>query len=503
MFGGIVSGSHDASVSVIDADGVIQFASASERFSRVKHCSVLTRSLLDRIEACRFKVFYEDLSSHPQPDLGSLSRDAWEQIAERERVDFLRSWRYSNPRHLSGIATHKSDHHRSHAAATFFTRPWEGWADTVILTIDGVGKDYMTANNIYRFDRRANSLVLIHSDTASLGTLYSAIAFYLKFDHFEEGSMMGLSSFGEPAYVELIEELYDYLYLGEAGNRYLQGGDWHLYGEAGAFLDRHLDLRGPWRREDLASSAQSFLQRKVLQYAEKAREYGSKLCYGGGVAQNVIANSLISELFDDMWIVSDPTDGGSSLGAAAWAYAAETGKDRVRWTDAFLGFEIQRPINPKEVVDHLLSKKICGIAHGAAEFGPRALGNRSLLGDARMDIKDIVNRIKKREPFRPFGAVVLEEEFDRWFTGKSNRYMQFVCKPKHDLDSVIHVDATSRVQTVPRDSRSCIRPVLEEYFDRTGIPLLLNTSLNIKGQPMVNDEHDAQEFERAYAVKVF
>jgi carbamoyltransferase len=193
-----------------------------------------------------------------------------------------------------------------------------------------------------------------------------------------------------------------------------------------------------------------------------------------------------------------PGDAGSSLGAAALVQ-----KKKLKWKNPYLGHDIKIGVNPRRVVDELLSRQICGVAHGKAEFGPRALGNRSLLGDPRCDIKDTVNRIKRRQKFRPFAPAILEEYAKRYFEGPMNEYMQFVAKAKHDYSSVTHVDGTARVQVVRKHCGSIIRPILEEWYDRTGCPMLLNTSLNIKGKPIVNDWNDASEFERLYHVAVF
>jgi len=146
---------------------------------------------------------------------------------------------------------------------------------------------------------------------------------------------------------------------------------------------------------------------------------------------------------------------------------------------------------------------LCGVANGRAEFGPRALGNRSLLGDPRKDIKDTVNKIKKRQKFRPFAPAILEEWADEYFTGPMNEYMQYVAKANHDFNSVTHVDGTARVQVVKKDCRSILRLILEEWYEKTKCPMLLNTSLNIKGQPMVDSIYDAVNFEKKYNVKVF
>ena len=163
----------------------------------------------------------------------------------------------------------------------------------------------------------------------------------------------------------------------------------------------------------------------------------------------------------------------------------------------------------EEIVEYILQNKICGLARGPAEFGPRALGNRSLLADPRGDdIKDNVNAIKQRQEFRPFAPAILEELCDTYFDMPSgwdnSRYMQVIarCRVPKLFPAIVHRDGTSRVQTVPRDG-SPFRQLLELWYARTGCPMLLNTSLNIKGKPMVNDYADARNFEHQYGVKVF
>ena len=248
------------------------------------------------------------------------------------------------------------------------------------------------------------------------------------------------------------------------------------------------------RLEDLAASIQSLYEREFLKLVEMCPH--ENLVIMGGCALNCVANSKIKN--KNIWIMPSPGDAGSALGAAALV-----NKKKLKWVDPYLGHEILVGVNPKKVVTELLERKICGVAHGKAEFGPRALGNRSLLGDPRYDIKDTVNIIKRRQKFRPFAPAILEEYKDKYFEGPMNEYMQFVAKAKHDYRSVTHVDGTARVQVVKKDCKSIIRPILEEWYDRTGCPMLLNTSLNIKGKPIVNDWNDACEFERQYRVAVF
>ena len=193
-----------------------------------------------------------------------------------------------------------------------------------------------------------------------------------------------------------------------------------------------------------------------------------------------------------------PGDSGSCLGAAALV-----NKKKLKWKHPYLGYDIKKSVNVKEVVNQLLKNKVCGIANGKAEFGPRALGNRSLLGDPRYDIKDTVNEIKRRQKFRPFAPAILEEFAEEYFDGPMNRYMQFIAKAKHDYSSVTHVDGTARVQIVEKNNVSVLRPILEAWYEETGCPMLLNTSLNIKGQPIVNDWKDAEKFMGRYNVAVF
>ena len=224
----------------------------------------------------------------------------------------------------------------------------------------------------------------------------------------------------------------------------------------------------------------------------------------GGVALNCSANRLLGKYYDNIWIMPNPGDAGSSLGAAALGYGG-----RVNWTTAYLGYNIPGAYPVDAVIKHLLTDKIVGVASGSAEFGPRALGNRSLLADPRgTEIKDQVNAIKRRQQFRPFAPVILEEVADMYFDMpkgfESSRYMQTVARCRHPnlFPAIVHKDGTSRVQTVPRDG-SGIRQLLEQWDQHTGCPMLLNTSLNIRGEPMVNDLGDAKRFTQLYGIPVF
>jgi len=256
---------------------------------------------------------------------------------------------------------------------------------------------------------------------------------------------------------------------------------------------------------DIACSVQNVAEEMINGIMSKSRLIGksNNLVYAGGVALNCLANRNLGNFYDNIWIMPNPGDAGSSLGAAALAYGKQ-----VNWKDASLGYDIKGDYPVKQLLDELQTNKIVGVANGRAEFGPRALGNRSLLADPRGDdIKDKVNDIKRRQHFRPFAPVILEEFAEDYFDMpkgfEKSPYMQAVayCKYPAKFPAIIHKDGTSRVQTVPKGN-SGIRRLLEAWMTLTHCPMLLNTSLNVRGEPMVNDINDAARFENEYGVKV-
>jgi carbamoyltransferase len=256
---------------------------------------------------------------------------------------------------------------------------------------------------------------------------------------------------------------------------------------------------------DIAAGAQAIAEQLINSVMRRARDFNfsTNLVYMGGVALNCSANRNLGKYFDNIWIMPCPSDAGSSLGAAALAY-----RKQIHWTNAYLGHNIPGRYPVRNIMDNLLRDKIVGVASGRAEFGPRALGNRSLLADPRGEtIKDRVNDIKRRQQFRPFAPVILEEHADMYFDMprgfSDSRYMQVIarCRQPELFPAIVHHDNTSRVQTVTADG-SGIRLLLEAWYKETGCPMLLNTSLNIRGEPMVNDRADADRFEQLYGVKV-
>lgn len=437
---GISEGFHDAGATLIDGPEIIS-ATHAERFSRKKN----------------------DRWLHPQ------------QKVDADKIAFYENTLLKQTRQLfagQGLKPKRSSydvsfyHHQSHMAAAYYTRPFE--EEPVCVVIDAIG-EWDTASIWYKGKKKWSMKY-----PKSLGLFYSAITKYVGLKPMEdEYILMGMAAYGKPQ-VNMDYVFEQNLHKG-LGNIVLGSHEYHI-----------------------AASAQYKLEVEIFKIMNKAKKYSEYLCYGGGVALNCVANSKIRLMFKDMWIMPNPGDCGSSLGAAALAYG-----NKLNWRDAYLGTNIRREVNPKKVVKHLLKHFYCGIANGRAEFGPRALGNRSLIADPRRDVKRTVNQIKRRQNFRPFAPAILEEYADEYFEGPMNEYMQYVAQAKHDYKSVTHIDGTARVQIVPKDSRSIIRPILEEWYEKTKCPMLLNTSLNIKGQPMVDTWEDALEFERKYNVKVF
>ena len=448
---GISEGFHDAAICLIRNSTKIHYASSSERYSGIKgdkwvHADQFPRSPSNQANVV---AYYE------KPFRKNLRRLYAGQKWQTPRLKY--DWCYG--------------HHESHAAAGYYTAPFD---DCNVLVIDAIGE----WDTISIWEGKNTHLKKIKSwkYPYSLGLLYSAITQSIGLKPNEDEYItMGMSAFGEPIY-DLSELLWE---NNHRGAREIWKDKWQGY---------HI------KEEDLAASVQALYEKEFLKLVEMCPK--KNLVIMGGCALNCVANSKIKG--KNIWIMPSPGDAGSSLGAAALVL-----KEKLEWKHPYLGYNILKKINTNSVVKELLKNKVAGVANGKAEFGPRALGNRSLLGDPRYDIKDTVNEIKQRQKFRPFAPAILSEFADEYFDGPMNEYMQFVAKAKHDFKSVTHVDGTARVQLVKKNCGSIIRSILEEWFEQTGCPMLLNTSLNIKGKPIVNTWDDAEEFSKKYNVNVF
>jgi len=480
---GLSAGFHDAAATLIRSDGEIVFAGHAERYSKKKNDARICTELMT--EFCDYNIdtiaYYERPWLKQLRNLVSGQGVDWANVTLRQVLqNQLGDWLQHPPRKIQTYS-----HHRCHAAAGFQTSPYDRATCVVIDaigefdTISIWGAEYDTKNKA-RYKKLWSQMY-----PRSIGLFYSAITSRLGLHPLdEEYIVMGMAAYGQPRYVE----------------------------ECRAQLENnlHIGIDPDWlwlaASEDIAASAQVLTEELIYSVMRRAQEFGwsSNLVYQGGVALNCLANRKLGEYFENIWIMPCPGDAGNSLGAAALAHGR-----RLRWTDAYLGHAIPGEYPVRALVDHLQSDRIVGVASGRAEFGPRALGNRSLLADPRgHDIKDQVNEIKRRQKFRPFAPVILAEHVDEFFhmpTGwHHSPYMQSIatCRSPDLYPAICHVDNTSRVQTVSADG-SGIRRLLEAWYARTGCPMLLNTSLNIRGEPMVNDRTDADRFEQLYSIKVF
>jgi carbamoyltransferase len=485
---GISAGFHDAAATVVSPSGDILFAGHSERYSKRKNDADFCQGLLDDILPYGPEVvaYYERPWNKQLRRLYTGEGVEWNKLTVRQILkQQLGGW-------IEPVRVHSYNHHLSHAAAGFQTSPFDR---ATVVVIDAIGEwdtisiwgaEYVNGRATYK---RLWGQRYPHS----IGLFYSAMTQRagLKPNE-EEYILMGMAAYGsEKASVPMQKRLVSHEYEVEFTQ------NMHL-----GLHDEYFDA---FENQDIAASAQNLAEILILNVVYRAKKLGwsDKLVYMGGVALNCSANRNIGAYFNDIWIMPNPGDAGSSLGAAALALGS-----RLNWRDAFLGHCIPGAYPVNELLDRLLAEQIVGVASGRAEFGPRALGNRSLLADPRgSTIKETVNTIKRRQNFRPFAPVILEELADQYFDMprgfRNSRYMQAVadCRRPDLFPAIVHHDGTSRVQTVPRDG-SGIRELLEKWFLMTGCPMLLNTSLNIRGEPVVNDRADADRFERLYGVKV-
>ena len=485
-FLGISAGFHDAAVSVVNSHGEIEFAAHSERYSKRKNDPELDPLLVIKLQEWNYHrvAFYE------RPWLHNL-----QQLISGQKCFSAWTGRGAVKSHTSGTIrapVQTFAHHLSHAAAGFQTSPFESAA---VVVIDAIGE--LDTISIYRawYDHTGQAQYVRcwrQGYPHSLGLFYSAMTEHVGLRAMDEEYItMGMAAYGTNKRAPEMLATFWRDWYGVQARHNLHTGVGDLWQEHSA--------------EDTAACAQTVTERIIRNIMLQACQITGEqnLVYMGGVALNCLANRFLGDYFEKIWIMPNPGDAGSSLGAAALAY----GK-RLDWRDAYLGHDIPGDYPVGALLHHLDTSGIVGVASGRAEFGPRALGNRSLLADPRgPDIKDRVNDIKRRQRFRPFAPVILEEHVAKYFEMPRNvtasPYMQFVmrCRRPDLFPAICHVDRTSRVQTVP-PGRSGIRQLLEAWYAKTGCPMLLNTSLNVRGEPMVNDRSDAERFQTLYGIPV-
>ena len=565
---GISAFYHDSAAALV-VDGEIVAAAQEERFTRKKHDFDFPAQAVEyclqeaglRPEDLDYVGFYDK----PLLKFGRLLETylAYSPVGFRSFLKAMPLWLRQKlylPREMSRSLKHAyrkrfvfTEHHQSHAASAFFPSPFE---EAAILTLDGVG-EWATTSLGYG---RANKITLTHElhFPHSLGLLYSAFTYFTGFRvNSGEYKLMGLAPYGEPKYVErILQKLID---LKEDGSfrmdmsyfNYCQG----LTMTSGKF-DRLFD--GPPRRAespitqremDLAASIQQVTEEIMLRTARYLHQQtGMKnLCLAGGVALNCVGNGRIlrESPFEEIWIQPAAGDAGGALGVALFIWHQLLDKPRqCRPLDSqkgsFLGpcysdDQIRESLDQAgakyhlfadddqlcdTVADVLADEKVVGWMQGRMEFGPRALGGRSILGDARSQkMQSVMNlKIKFRESFRPFAPSVLQERVDSYFemrAGEQSPYMLLVADiqqskrladnqqtespagldklktARSDVPAITHVDYSARVQTVDAERHGRYYKLLKSFERKTGCPVLINTSFNVRSEPIVCTPQDA------------
>jgi carbamoyltransferase len=473
---GINETSHDASVSLIK-NGDILFAGHAERYTKNKNDWYINNDLLG--DALKYG-FPDQIAYYEKPLLKAsrlLLKGGFGDWKPKYMVDNMFGKR---------VPTKYFSHHRSHAAAGYYTSSFN---DAVIVVLDAIG-EYNTST-IWVGEGSKIKQVYKNNYPFSFGLFYSAFTKLLGLTpNQEEYIMMGMAAYGDWTryYLKVKEYFPD---INKQKYNFHQGiNDWN----------EHIGHREQF---DIAAAVQKVYEERLVNFMAMAQKLTGKrnLVFMGGCALNCAANTMLWRMFDNVWIMPNPGDAGSSLGAAAAAYGSH-----INWQHPYLGHDLGGEYPVGAIITELIRNKIAAVATGRAEYGPRALGNRSILADPRdPTIKDKVNLIKKRESFRPFAPVVMEEHASKWFDMSfTSPYMQYAvkCLQPDKIPAVVHKDGTSRVQTVNKEQHPGLYNVLSNWYVMTGVPILLNTSLNIKGQPLLNDKKDIKLWEDTYNAKV-
>jgi carbamoyltransferase len=529
---GINCFSHDTAACLLE-DGRLVALAEEERFNRERHtkrfpdqaigfCLGLAGIGIGEVDVVAF-------AHRPGLDLArgvadALARRAPKRLAVQAYVDanlmrkeaaFRARWRYR------GRISHVG-HHDAHAASAFFPSPFERAA---VLTLDR-GGDFLSTTLQAGAGPRLTRLAQIRNPD-SLGEVYSALTWYLGFEaNADEGKTMGLAPYGRDKLAgelaDLVRRTPDGLFrVNLAWFAYHREGGWL----SRAFLERYGPPRAPEsaigeQHQDLAFAVQDLLEETALHVARALRRRTglADLCLAGGVALNSVMNSrLLREAgFERIFIQPAASDAGNALGAALWVWHQRLGRPRSQamthafhgadWTEAEQaaalagqGLTVRTVTDPAEEAARLLADgRIVGWFQGRAEVGPRALGARSILADPRRaEIKDIVNaRVKRREAFRPFAPSVLDEHGAEFFDGYSPNPFMLLVQPvrpdrRDQIPAVTHVDGTARLQSVTAADNPLYHRLISRFAAHTGIPVVLNTSFNLRGEPIVHRPTEA------------
>ncbi len=537
---------HDAAAALIK-DGDVVAAAEEERFSRKKHDSGFPTNAIDfclqkagiKADELDFVVFYEKpflkferiilsvLNNYPRSGgvfregmLNWMKDKLWIKSKMMEKLK------------IDGDKILFCEHHLSHAASSYFVSPFE---ESAVVTIDGVGE--WTSATIGHANGNEIKILKEMKFPHSLGLLYSAFTAFLGFEVNEgEYKVMGMAPYGQPKYIDKVMKMIN---VNDDGSFSLNMDYFSFHrSETNSFSKKFEKEFGspqdPKRREnvdqyyaDVGASIQRVTEEMILKIVKEAHKItGSKnICLAGGVALNSVANGRILREgpFEDVYIQPAAGDSGGALGAALWAYHTILNKPRKAvMKSSYLGQEYEKreiqdfleqnnikyrfiPNDSElvsETVDHITNGKVIGWFHGRFEWGPRALGHRSIIADPRIaEMKDIVNRkIKFREPFRPFAPSIISEATQEFFEFENPdrhipaRFMLYVAPVKQSKQKVIpavnHM-GTARLQTVYKEESPLYHKLISRFGEQTGVNTILNTSFNLKGEPIVNTPQNA------------
>ena len=568
---GISAFYHDSAASII-IDGEIIAAAQEERFTRKKHDSSYPYNSIEfvlkyadiKLSQVDHIVFYE------KPFL-KFERllETYVGFAPKGFTQFLKSmpiWLkdklFQKKLLMDNLKRHENDfkdetkllfseHHLSHAASAFYPSPFE---EAIVLTADGVG-EWATTTVAIGKGKKLEIKKEIHFPH-SLGLLYSAFTYYTGFKvNSGEYKLMGLAPYGNPIYVDkILENLID---IKEDGSFWLDQSYFNYATGLTMTNEKFNILFGQKPRDskkeqltqfhmDIAASIQKITEDIMIKLAKSLKEEFDipNLCLAGGVALNCVANGklLKEKIFENIWVQPASGDAGGSLGGALAVWHGELNEERkINLKDSmkgsYLGPEyshnlikdeldkigaIYQELNEKEILektaDDLSNSLAIGWFQGRMEFGPRALGGRSIIGDPRSSTmqKNLNLKVKYRESFRPFAPSILNEDASDWFDIQSNSpYMLFVANIKKDktldmteeqkklfgieklnikrseIPAVTHVDYSARIQTVNENTNKKYFDLIKKFKEKTGCPVIVNTSFNVRGEPIVNTPLDA------------
>jgi carbamoyltransferase len=566
---GISAFYHDSAATLL-LDGKILCAFQEERFSRIKQDkSFPVNAIKECLKWANITLIdIDQISYYENPQL-KFQRICKTYISNFPRgifsflLNFPKYFKYKNISKILRLELHKhfkcnhniklffSEHHLSHAASAFYPAPFQKAA---ILCIDGVG-EWATVT-AWRGEEKNLSLLWQINFPHSLGLLYSAFTYFCGFKvDSGEYKLMGLAPYGKPRYADLILEHLIHIdnegnftlnrryFNYEVGNKMISTEFCQLFGGA----PRKSEAEITEREMDLAASIQVITEQVIIQLAKRLKKETKldNLCLAGGVALNCVANGklLKSGLFKEIYIQPAAGDAGTSLGAAFVAHYAKDSANRFvakyddpmqgaylgnEYTNSQIKNELERfaavyvELNETDLLtkvsQNLKDEKVIGWFQGRMEFGPRALGARSILGNPMgLNMQSVINqKIKKRESFRPFAPAVLSNYVQDWFECTSNSPYMLIVADVHKskritsenpftsedsfknlsiqrsvIPAVTHVDFSARIQTIDGKYNPLFYGLLENFYQLTGCPILINTSFNIRGEPIVESPLDA------------